>query len=122
MEIRVFQVIVPLVGLLFIISFITRYLKGKATINETILSILFWLGISIFAIIPDLISNFIAGIFGIKSNINAIIFLSLGILLYMQFRMYNLIKEQELKLTRLTRQLALKELEHNKEAWRFSLY
>ena len=116
MEIRVFQVIVPLVGLLFIISFITRYLKGKATINETILSILFWLGISIFAIIPDLISNFIAGIFGIKSNINAIIFLSLGILLYMQFRMYNLIKEQELKLTRLTRQLALKELEHNKEA------
>ncbi|MEM9920830.1 MAG: DUF2304 domain-containing protein [Bacteroidota bacterium] len=115
MEIRVFQIVVPLIALLFVISFITRYLKAKASIRETVFSIVFWLGIGIFAIIPDLISNFIASLFGIKSNINAIIFLSLGVLTYTQFRMYNLIKDQQLKLTELTRQLAIKEFENQEQ-------
>ena len=115
MEIRIFQIFVPFISLLFIISFITSYLKSKTTINETIFSILFWISIAIFSIIPDIISNFIANLFGIKSNINAIIFLSIGFLLYMQFRLYNLVKEQDLKLTQLTRQLALKEFENKEE-------
>ncbi|MEO1516242.1 MAG: DUF2304 domain-containing protein [Bacteroidota bacterium] len=111
MEIRAFQIVVPLISLLFIISFVNRYRKSKTSLKEAMLSSLLWLGIGIFAIIPDLISNFIASAFGIKSNINAIIFLSLGVLLYMQFRMFSILKEQEAKLTQLTRQIALREVE-----------
>lgn len=112
MEIRIFQIIVPLISVLFIISFITRYLKAKSSVQETILAILLWVGIAIFAIIPDTISNFIADLFGIKSNINAIIFLSIGALLYMQIRLFNIIKDQKQKLTKLTRRLAIEDFEN----------
>lgn len=112
MEIRIFQIIVPLISVLFIISFITRYLKAKSSVQETILAVLLWVGIAIFAIIPDTISNFIADLFGIKSNINAIIFLSIGGLLYMQIRLFNIIKDQKQKLTKLTRRLAIEDFEN----------
>ncbi|MEL6866473.1 MAG: DUF2304 domain-containing protein [Bacteroidota bacterium] len=111
MEIRIFQIVVPAIALLFIISFIMRYRKSRATITETLLSIFFWIAVAVFAIIPDLISNFIADLLGIKSNVNAIIFLCLGLLFFIQFKMYGLVKRQEETITRLTRQLALRESE-----------
>ncbi len=115
MEIRIFQILVPLAALLFIISFINRYTKSKASLKETIFSIILWLSIAIFSVFPDIISNFVAELFGFKSNINAIIFLSLGVLIYSQFRMYTLIKDQRQQLTKLTRRLGLEEFENKEE-------
>ncbi len=109
MEIRIFQIIVPVVALLFIIGLITRYRKAKATTGETLFSVTFWLAVGVFALFPDKISNFLARLFGIKDNVNAIIFVGLGLLFYAQFALYNLIKEQQRSLTKLTRELALKE-------------
>ncbi|MEM1319729.1 MAG: DUF2304 family protein [Bacteroidota bacterium] len=115
MEIRIFQILVPLFALVFIISQITRHLKSKATNVETIVSIGFWLSVGIFAIFPDAISNSIAAAFGIKSNINAVLFLSIGIIFFVQFKMYSLIKKQENAITVLTRKIALKEQEKQQQ-------
>ncbi|MGB3547373.1 MAG: DUF2304 domain-containing protein [Saprospiraceae bacterium] len=112
-HIRGFQLFVPLLAVVFVISFISRYRKGKITLKELVFSISFWVGIVTLALIPDKISNLVAEVFGIKDNVNAVIFLSIGVLLYLQFMMYNLIKEQKRKLTELTRQLALRD--HEKE-------
>lgn len=109
MEIRIFQIIVPLIALFFIYSLVLRYRKSKITVYEVVLGVLFWLGALLVALFPDFFSNWIARIFGIKSNINAIIFFCLGLLFFFQFKMYFIIRRQEKALTILTRQLALRD-------------
>jgi hypothetical protein len=111
MELRLFQIVVPLVSIIFVISQTIRHFKGKTTVFETIVINLFWIGVGVFALIPDLISNWIARAFGIESNINAIIFLSIGFILFFQFKLYNMLKEQEKAITALIRELALREEE-----------
>lgn len=111
MEIRIFQIIVPLIALAFVMNSILRYSSSRITLRELLLSLFLWLSVATFSIIPDVISNFIASLFGIKSNINAVIFFSIGFLLYMQLRMYSVLKQQEKQLTQITRRLAIKEFE-----------
>ncbi|MFT6002551.1 MAG: hypothetical protein ACI95T_001313 [Flavobacteriales bacterium] len=111
MEIRYFQIIVPLFALILIITQIREFHKTKSNVYETILIFIFWIGIAIFAIFPDFFSEGIAKIFGIKDNINAIIFLALGLLFYFQFKLYKIFKRQDEYLTKLTREIALKDIE-----------
>ena len=109
MEIRIFQIVVPLIALFFISGIVSRYRKSKITVYEMALGAAFWLSALLVALFPDFFSNGIAHIFGIKSNVNAIIFFCLGILFFIQFKMYFIIRRQEKDLTVLTRQLALRD-------------
>ena len=68
-----------------------------------------WVFIIVIAIFPEATTLFIAKIFGIKSNVNAIIFFGLGILFFFQFQMYFGLKKQNNIITSLVRQIALLE-------------
>lgn len=109
MEIRIFQIIVPLIALFFIVGTYLRYRKSDITVYEMILGAGFWMAALLLALFPDFFSQAIAKIFDIKSNVNAIIFFCLGILFFIQFKMYFIIRRQEKSLTELTRQLALRD-------------
>lgn len=107
MEIRIFQIVVPLIALFFGAGLFARYRKGELTTGELIFSLSFWLGVLVFALLPDLISNFVAKLFGIESNVNAIIFLALGFQFYLHFVFYGELKKTRRQLTELVRKVAL---------------
>jgi len=116
MEIRIFQIIVPIIALLFIIKMVSRRVKSNISIYELSLGILFWMAVVLFSIFPDFFSNLIAKIFGIKSNINAIIFFCLGIIFFILFKMYFMIVEQNKAITELVRHIALREQKEEQES------
>lgn len=68
----------------------------------------------VFALFPDYFSNLIARIFGIKSNINAVIFFCLGLIFFFQYKLFFMFKRQQMALTELTRKIALKNPENKK--------
>lgn len=107
MEIRIFQIVVPLTALFFGVGLIVRYRKGNLTVGELFFSLAFWISVLIFALFPDPISNFVAKLFGIESNVNAIIFLALGLQFYLHFVFYGELKKTRRQLTELTRKIAL---------------
>lgn len=107
MEIRYFQIIIPLISLLFIAFQIRDYTRRKAGINEVVIVSLFWVAVAVLALFPDFFSELLADALGIKSNINAILFFAIGLLFYLQLRMYKTIKKQDELLTELTRKIAL---------------
>lgn len=111
MEMRYFQIIIPLFSLIIILRQITEFRKAKYNIYETILISSFWISVSIFALFPDFFSKGIAKIFGIKDNVNAIIFFALGLVFYFQFKLYKITKKQDEYLTKLTRKIALEDIE-----------
>lgn len=107
MEIRYFQIIIPIISLFLIYSAFRDFRKNKTRINETVLVIVFWIGVTGLALFPDFLSDLLANIFGIKDNINAVIFFALGILFYLQLQLYKTIRKQNEQLTELTRKIAL---------------
>lgn len=108
-DVRIFQVLVPLFCLLFLISSVRRYRRGKLNLAELLLAAFIWLGIGIFSIIPDTISVFLANLFGIEDNVNAVIFIGLGALLFVQVKLYGIIKRQQEQITELSRESALRD-------------
>lgn len=115
MEIRYFQIIIPLISILFIVRQYIAHKRNILSIYETVIISIFWIGVSCLALFPDFVSDLIANIFGIKDNINAIIFFALGLIIYFQLQMYKTIKKQDQLLTELARKIALdnsKKTEH----------
>ncbi len=107
MEIRYFQIIIPLIALLLVLRQIMEYRKSRLGLFETIFISLFWIGILIFSLFPDFFSELIAKVFGIKDNINAVIFFALGLLFYIQLQLYKMIRKQDEQLTEISRKIAL---------------
>lgn len=116
MELRIFQVIVPLSALLFIGDLVISHRKSKVSVLELTLGLAFWLSVILFAIFPDFFSNAIAQIFGIKDNVNAILFFCIGLLFFFQFKQYFLIRRQSRDLTLLMRKMALQKHQMEGEA------
>jgi hypothetical protein len=109
MKLEIYQIIVPFAGALFILGLLRRFWMSKASWQEALVGGTFWLGIILFALFPDFFSNLIARIFGIKSNINAVIFFCIGLIFFIQYRLFFMLKKQETALTTLTRRLALED-------------
>ena len=111
MNIEFYQILVPLLALFFIIELVRKFRNSKISPQEAFAGSVFWLSLAVFAMFPDFFSKQAAELFGIKNNVNAVIFISLGVMFFFQYKLFFLIKKQEQELTRLTRQIAL----HSKE-------
>lgn len=110
-----YQILVPLIALLFLGYTVTQHLRGRHTLGELIFWGLFWIVVVAVALFPDVITDRLAKWLGIKSNVNALIFLALGVLFFLQFRLYFLLKRQNHIITDLVRKVALKEKEKEEQ-------
>jgi hypothetical protein len=102
-----YQWLVPIVAVYFTVRIVRQYKKRKRLLGSTIIWILFWITVSILAIVPDLVSFNIARLLGFKSNINAVIFVALGFLFVFMFYLTAIVEKLEKQLTELVRQLAI---------------
>jgi hypothetical protein len=107
MNFEVYQIIVPIIGLFSVVLTIKSHTEGNNKLFETFFWILFWLGISILAIIPDQITFFLSDLLGIKDNVNAIIFIGLALSFFIHFKTFVTIKKQNKQITDLVRKTAL---------------
>ena len=106
MKLEIYQWLVPLLAISFLVRVYLQFRQG----NRKLRSLLIWLGVTLFissiAIIPDQLSFPLAKALGFKSNINAVIFVSLGILFGINYSQSVRINRMERKLAELVRSLA----------------
>jgi len=107
MNIRTFQIIVPLFSVIFILWQLWRVYNFKIKWKSIWPSVLFAVFISMIALFPDTITNWLAKILDFKSNINAIIFVLIGFLFVAVIILYDLYKRQQKTITKLTIELSL---------------
>jgi hypothetical protein len=109
MQFEVYQIIVPIIAIVIIATIYIRFIQGKTSWQELLAGSVFWLAVAIFSIFPDFFSNMIARFFGIKSNINAIIFFCLGLIFFFQYKLFFMFKKQEEAITKLARDKAIED-------------
>lgn len=111
MQLEIYQWLVPIIGIFYITRTFLQFRRNKRSITSTVVWTVFWIVIMLLAIIPNEVSFKIAHMLGFKSNINAVIFVALGLLFLFVFYLSALVEKLERQLTGLVRALALKEKE-----------
>lgn len=104
---ELYKLIVPVIGLALLAASLRSYVKSQSTLFEMIFWAIFWSFVVSLSLFPDTITDFVAKSLGIKSNVNAIIFTGLGVLFFMQFNLFFIIKKQNRVITGLIRKIAL---------------
>ena len=105
-EFTLYQIVVPLIALFFIVYAWSHALRGTKTIWQASLWTLFWGGVSIVALFPNWIS-FITTLTGIKDQENAIFAIMLGIILFIVFHILVRLEKIQKRITDLVRHEAL---------------
>lgn len=106
---EVYQFIAPGIALYYIYRIIQSLKTKKNFLFTSVLWLTFWVIIGVLAIIPHELSTKLANLLGIKSNINAIIFVALAFTILLCFYLSAKIENMDRKITELVRQLALDE-------------
>lgn len=108
MTLTPYQIIVPVLSIVAIVYAWNLVVRQKKTIWEAILWSLFWGLIALIALYPGTLSYLTAAT-GIKSQENAVIVTSLGILFFMVFYIVIRLEELEQRQTRMIRNIALRD-------------
>ncbi len=106
MKIEIYQWLVPTIVLVFLIRLSLQYFHGQRSLVNTLLWAITGLFAASLAVIPDQISYPIAEKLGFKSNINAVIFVGLGISLALNYIQSIRINQLDRRLTELVRKIA----------------
>lgn len=105
-KLEIYQWLVPLISILFIVRTVLQYQAKRRTLRGLIIWVGFWVSLAIFALIPNAVSRELAQVLGIKDNVNAIIFIGLGILFFLIFSLSSTVDRLERQLTELVREIA----------------
>ncbi len=106
MQFEIYQWLVPLLCLLFLGRIIRQYLNGRRSLRSSIFWFTLAIGVSILALLPDQVSFPVAQRLGFKSNINAVIFVALGVLFVINYSLSQKVIRLERKLEQMTRNIA----------------
>ena len=107
MQLEIYQWLVPLVGIFYLVRMGIQSRNEKRSTGSLIIWSVFWIIIIIFALLPNPISFKIAELLGFKSDVNAIIFGALGLLFILVFYPSAALERQERKFTHMAREIAL---------------
>ncbi len=108
-QLEIYQWLAPLIGLFFIYRTVVQYMRRKRTFVAMVVWILFWLSITLMAIIPNPVSMKIASVLGFASNVTAVIFVSIALLFLFVFYLSSTIEKLEHQMTDLVRKIAIDE-------------
>ncbi len=109
LNVNVYQWVVPLIALFYVVRLVNQYKVKKRLIKGTIFWFVFWVSISILAIIPDNISVGLAKVLGFKDNVNAIIFVGVFFQFLFLYYLSNTVERLERKVTDLVRKIAIEQ-------------
>lgn len=109
MQLELYQWLVPILAIFYIVRTIRQYSLGKYSPRNTIIWIIFWVAITLLGLMPNKIADSLATGLGFRDRPNAIIFVALGLLFLMVFYLSAALNRVENQLTDLVRKLALSE-------------
>lgn len=108
------QIIMIIFALFALSRVILRAKEKKLSKNQFLFWTVLWLALVVFAIFPSILTSF-ANLTGIGRGIDILVYLGIILLFYSSFKLYIKIKGVEEKITKLTREIAIKNAPKNRK-------
>lgn len=113
MQFELYQWLVPLLAFFYVVRLVNQYKVKRRLVKGTVFWLIFWLGISVIAIIPNEISFKLARLLGFKDNVNAIIIVAIGFQFLFLYYLSNTVERLDRKVTDLVRKIAIDKIEES---------
>ncbi len=111
----VLNILAPLIGLMMIAKAYSRYRRQEKTWRELFVWIVIWGVFGYVGLFPSSVEG-LSGFLGIKSGLNVIIFSSIAVLFFIVFQLILACEVLEMRLTRVVREVALKDAQCSDQA------
>jgi hypothetical protein len=108
MNLTPYQFVAPVISLVAIVYAWNLMFRQKKSLWEALLWTLFWGAVGTIALFPSLLS-YLQWVTGIKSQVNAVLVTSIGVLFFMIFYLVMRLEELEQRQTRIVRKIALRD-------------
>lgn len=108
MSLTPYQIVAPIVSLIAIIYAWNLMVRHKKSIWEAVLWTVFWSAVASIALFPNVLI-YLQFATGIKSQVNAILVTSIGLMFFMMFYVVMRIETLEQRQTRIVRKIALRD-------------
>lgn len=108
MTLTPYQIMAPVIALIAIIYAWNLMIRQKKSVWEAILWTVFWGAVASIALFPNVLI-YLQFVTGIKSQVNAILVSSIGLMFFMTFYIIMRIEALEQRQTRLVRKVALRD-------------
>ena len=105
----VIQIILTLFAAFGFGAAVARFRRGGITMKQLALWTLLWGAVVVVVLRPETASD-VARRLGVGRGADVVVYLSIAALFYLQFRLFARVEDQERQITRLARELALKDL------------
>ncbi len=90
---------------------VSQFRAGRLRIAMLALWLLLWAALAAIGVLPQSASA-VAAFLGVGRGVDLVMYVSLGVLFFLIFRLYVKHEEQEREITRLVREVALKDLKN----------
>lgn len=107
-----YQIIGILTGLIGIILSLKRFKEGKTSPTVFLFWLLAWAFLIIVSVSPNA-TSYLANVMGIGRGLDLVLILAIIGAYYLLFRIYIMIENLEMEITKLVRELALRESEED---------
>jgi len=105
----VIQIILTLFAAFGFGAAVARFRRGGITLKQLSLWTLLWGAVVVVVLRPETASD-VARRLGVGRGADVVVYLSIAALFYLQFRLFARVEDQERQITKLARELALKDL------------
>ena len=106
----VIQIILIVFAVFGFAAAVSRYRRGGLSLRQLVLWGVLWLVIAAVVLRPETASS-LAHRLGVGRGADVVVYLAVAAIFYLLFRMFARLEDHERQITRLARELALKELE-----------
>lgn len=111
----VIQIVLILFAVFGFAAAVSRYRRGGLSFRQFALWSLLWVGVAGVASRPES-ATIVARRLGVGRGADVVVYLALAAVFYLLFRMLARLEDHERQITRLTRELALKDLESHERS------
>jgi hypothetical protein len=105
----VIQILLTLFAVFGFGAAVSRFRRGGIGVRQLALWTLLWVAVLAVVLRPETASE-IARSLGVGRGADVVVYLSIAALFYLQFRLFARVEDQERQITKLARELALKDL------------
>ncbi len=109
----IIQWLIVLFSVFALTRVVLRYLDRRINFKDLVLWVVLWVSVIVFVLLPQT-SSLLARVFGVGRGVDLLIYVSIVVLFYLVFKLFVKLEKIEEDITRLTKELALKELRKKK--------
>lgn len=111
MELRIFQIVIPVIFVAYVIKQVIAIRKSKRNAVDVLVPILILLGLTLVALFPDATTKRLSRLMGVEDNVNGLLIFLVGILLLLVNNLYEKMRAQQDLINKLAIHIGVNEYE-----------